>query len=58
MEAWSKDDQPNELNFRQRIETDPEIAALLPPEKIAAAFDVTRQLTNIDEVFDRVLAEG
>jgi adenylosuccinate lyase len=58
MDAWSKDGEPGELNFRERIETDPEIAALLPPEKIAAAFDVTRQLTNIDEVFDRVLAEG
>jgi adenylosuccinate lyase len=58
MEAWSKDGEPGEMNFRERIEADPEIAALLPPEKIAAAFDVTRQLTNIDEVFDRVLAEG
>jgi hypothetical protein len=30
----------------------------MSPETIAAAFDVRRQLTNIDEVFERVLAEG
>jgi adenylosuccinate lyase len=57
MNAWN-DDLPNDLNFRSLIEADPEINALLSPEKIAAAFDVRRQLTNIDEVFDRVLAEG
>jgi adenylosuccinate lyase len=53
MHAWQ-----NDLNFRELIESDPEINALLSPEKIAAAFDVTRQLTNIDEVFERVLAEA
>jgi adenylosuccinate lyase len=53
MNAWQ-----NDLNFRQLIEADPEIQARLGPEKIAAAFDVTRQLTNIDEVFERVLAAG
>jgi adenylosuccinate lyase len=53
MDAWT-----NDLNFRNLIEADPEINALLPAEKIAAAFDVRRQLTNIDEVFTRVLAEG
>jgi len=53
MDAWT-----NDLNFRTLIESDPEINARLSPEKIAAAFDVRRQLTNIDEVFTRVLAEG
>jgi adenylosuccinate lyase len=57
MDAWNSD-QPSELNFRQLIESDPEINARLSPEKIAAAFDVRRQLTNIDEVFTRALAEG
>ena len=57
MNAWNSD-SPSELNFRQLIESDPEINARLSPEKIAAAFDVRRQLTNIDEVFTRVLAEG
>jgi adenylosuccinate lyase len=53
MNAWNHD-----LNFRELIAADPEINKLLGSEKIAAAFDVRRQLTNIDEVFDRVLAEG
>jgi adenylosuccinate lyase len=53
MNAWT-----NELNFSSLIEADPEINARLTPEKIAAAFDVNRQLTNIDEVFERVLAAG
>ena len=53
MNAWSHD-----LNFRALIGSDPEINQRLPLEKIAEAFDVRRQLTNIDEVFARVLAEG
>jgi adenylosuccinate lyase len=53
MNAWT-----NDLNFRALVEADPEINVLLSPEKISEAFDVRRQLTNIDEVFDRVLAAG
>jgi adenylosuccinate lyase len=53
MNAWT-----NDLNYRTLIEADPEINARLSPEKIAEAFDVRRQLANIDEVFERVLAEG
>jgi adenylosuccinate lyase len=53
MDAWT-----NDLNFRTLIEADPEINKRMSPEKIAAAFEVRRQLTNIDEVFERVLAEG
>jgi adenylosuccinate lyase len=53
MDAWT-----NDLNFRTLIEADPEINQRMSPDKIAAAFDVRRQLTNIDEVFERVLAEG
>jgi adenylosuccinate lyase len=53
MNAWT-----NDLNFRTLIEADPEINQRMPSEQIAAAFDVRRQLSNIDEVFARVLAEG
>lgn len=53
MNAWT-----NDLNFRALIGSDPEITQRMSLEKIAAAFDVRRQLTNIDEVFARVLAEG
>jgi len=52
MNAWQ-----NELNYRELIENDPEIKARLSPEKVAAAFDVNRQLSNIDTVFARVLAD-
>lgn len=53
MNAWQ-----NELNFKELIGSDPEINARLTPEKLAQAFDYTRQLRNIDVVFERVLAEG
>jgi adenylosuccinate lyase len=53
MNAWQ-----NDLNFRSLVEADTAIAAKLTKEKLAAAFDYHRQLTNIDAVFARVLAEG
>lgn len=53
MDAWE-----NDKNFRELIEGDPNIEKLLGADKVAAAFDVNRQLTNIDEIFDRVLAAG
>jgi adenylosuccinate lyase len=53
MNAWTTD-----LNYRTLIEADPAINALLSKAKIAEAFDVRRQLTNIDEIFERVLAAG
>ena len=57
MQAWQAIDEPNAPTYRQRIEADPAITVLLSPEKIDAAFDVNRQLTNIDAVFARVLTE-
>jgi len=53
MNAWT-----NDLNFRALIGADPEINQRMSLEEVSAAFDVRRQLTNIDEVFERVLAEG
>jgi adenylosuccinate lyase len=53
MDAWQ-----NERNFRELIESDPTVKSRLSKEKIASAFDYTRQLSNIDTVFERVLAEG
>ncbi len=52
MDAWT-----NEKEFKKLILADPEITARLTPEQLAAAFDFTRQLSNIDAVFTRVLAE-
>ncbi len=50
MRAWTED-----LNFRELIAADPEITGLLPPAKLAEAFDYRRQLTNVDLIFARVL---
>ncbi|MEO7029165.1 MAG: adenylosuccinate lyase [Acidobacteriaceae bacterium] len=53
MNAWQ-----NDLNFRDLISTDPAITKLLPPEKLAQAFDYHRQLRNVDAIFSRVLAKS
>lgn len=52
MRAWQQD-----LNFREQVANDPEITKLLTPEKLAHAFDLNRQLTNVDTIFARVLDE-
>lgn len=50
MRAWQQD-----LNFRELIRKDAEIQRWLSPEKIERAFDLQRQLTNVDTIFSRVL---
>ncbi len=50
MRAWKED-----LVFRDLVKTDPEITARLTPEKLEKTFDLTRQLKNVDAIFDRVL---
>jgi len=50
MQAWKED-----LNFREEIERDPEIASRLTPEQLSRTFDMTRQLGNVDAIFVRVL---
>ena len=52
MRAW-KDD----LSFRDEVARDPKIAKLLSPKKLARTFDYSRQLTNVDAIFKRVLGE-
>ncbi len=49
MQAWEQ-----EGDFRAAIESDPEIAAVLSPEKIAESFSLDRQLRNVDRIFARV----
>jgi len=49
MRAWEE-----EGDFRAAIEADPEIRAVLPPERIAEAFSLERQLRNVDKIFERV----
>ncbi len=50
MNSWK-----NDLIFRDEIAKVPEITARLSPEKLAHAFDYTRQLANVDAIFTRVL---
>jgi len=51
MNAWQ-----NDLVFRELVASDPEITSRLTPEKLAKTFDLTRQLNNVDAIFERVLA--
>ncbi len=53
MRAWKED-----LVFRDEVARDPQIAALLSPEKLAKTFDYTRQLGNVDAIFKRVIKES
>jgi len=52
MRAWKED-----LNFRDEVARDPAIRALLSSEKLGKTFDYTRQLGNVDAIFERVLRE-
>jgi adenylosuccinate lyase len=52
MRAW-KDD----LVFREEVERDKSITALLTKEKLDRTFDYTRQLGNVDAIFRRVLGD-
>jgi adenylosuccinate lyase len=50
MRAWQED-----LVFRDLIANDPAITSRLSAEKLAHSFDMTRQLSNVDAIFGRVL---
>ncbi|HEX8815222.1 MAG TPA: adenylosuccinate lyase [Terriglobales bacterium] len=52
MRAWKEG-----LNFRDLILKDKEIAAKVPKKQIEQAFDLKRQLRNIDAIFARVFPE-
>src|SRR6266516_7235039 len=51
MRAWKEG-----LNFRERVMRDKSITGRVPREQIERAFDLKRQLRNIDEIFARVFA--
>lgn len=53
MNAWK-----NDLVFRDLVAADPEITSRLTPEKLARAFNLNRQLSNVDAIFDRVLNQA
>jgi adenylosuccinate lyase len=52
MRAWNSGD-----NFRLLIEADPEIASRVSRQQIDRAFDLKRQLRNVDKIFARVFGE-
>jgi adenylosuccinate lyase len=49
MKAWAEDG-----NFRAAVESDREITKRLDPPALAKSFSVSRQLANVDQIFDRV----
>jgi adenylosuccinate lyase len=52
MRAWKEN-----LNFRDEILADKEITAKVPRKQIEHAFDLPRQLKNVDKIFDRVFGK-
>jgi adenylosuccinate lyase len=52
MRAWREG-----LNFRELVSRDPEITGRVPSQVIEQAFDLKRQLRNIEAIFARVFAE-
>ncbi|HWY46169.1 MAG TPA: adenylosuccinate lyase [Bryobacteraceae bacterium] len=49
MQAWDHDG-----DFRAAIEADSQIAKYLTKQQLAESFSVSRQLANVDQIFDRV----
>jgi adenylosuccinate lyase len=53
MNAWQ-----NDLIFRDLVAGDPAITVRLGPQKLEHVFDLSRQLSNVDAIFARVLGTG
>ena len=53
MRAWKED-----LDFHQLVLADDNITSRVPIQQIEHAFDLKRQLRNIDKIFARVFKEG
>ena len=53
MRAWEEDG-----DFQASIESDPQIGEYLPKTKLMESFSVSRQLGNVDEIFNRVFQAG
>jgi adenylosuccinate lyase len=52
MRAWKED-----LNFRELIGQDPIIVSKVPKKQLERAFDLKRQLRNVDAIFKRVFGK-
>ena len=53
MRAWKEG-----LNFRGLVLKDKNITSRVPPRQIECAFDLKRQLRNIDKIFARVFDDA
>jgi adenylosuccinate lyase len=53
MQAWEQ-----EGDFRAAMENDPQVRKLLSPAQIAESFSVSRQLRNVDAIFERVFGKS
>jgi adenylosuccinate lyase len=53
MRAWKEG-----LNFRALVLNDPEITRYVRHKQIEAAFNLKRQLRNVDKIFARVFPEN
>jgi adenylosuccinate lyase len=53
MKAWRE-----ELNFRELIASDPDITSKVDKKTLEKAFDLNRQLRNVDKLFKRVFGKN
>ncbi len=53
MQSWEKDG-----DFRAAIQADPNVTKYLNKQQIAESFSVSRQLANVDRIFQRVFQES
>ena len=53
MKSWKEG-----LNFREAVLGDPEIMSRVPKAKLEHAFDLNRQLRNVDKIFRRVFGKS
>jgi adenylosuccinate lyase len=53
MRSWKED-----ANFKELVLADPDISGKVQREKIDHAFDLNRQLRNVDKIFERVFGKN
>jgi adenylosuccinate lyase len=53
MRSWKED-----ANFKQLVLADPDISGKVPRERIEHAFELSRQLRNVDKIFERVFGKN
>src|SRR3954463_5062855 len=55
MKVWESD---GALSLLELLTADPEVTALLPPEKLEELFDLGYHLKHVDTIFDRVFGQS